>query len=155
MEVEETVALDLNVIQDLNVGNVETMTEDITEAPENTINILVIDDDPESKRRISLALRSAEIRTLSASDCYRGLSKLDYEKTSMVILSDTLPNIARICAKISSIASIPIILTGTDKSDVAWARAVSLGADAYLRKPVGKKEIAARVKAIIRRYKSE
>ena len=116
------------------------------------LRILVIDNDPTSLSGITLALSVAGFETVTASDCPQGLIKLDETSPNLVLLADALPDSGETCSQIRRLTNTPVIMMGTDPGDEAWDRAVSIGADAYLRKSIGKVELAARVKAILRRY---
>ena len=48
---------------------------------------------------------------------------------------------------------LPVIVVGKDPGAEMWKRAVDAEADCYLRKPFSHLELAARVRAILRRYK--
>jgi two-component system response regulator VicR len=116
---------------------------------------LIIDSDPVWTSQLASALSQADFDVLSASDCPQGLSKLDETRPKLVILMETLPDSEQTCSQIRESHNIPIIILGSDPSEEAWARALSWGADAYLRKSTSKPELVSRIKAILRRYQHQ
>jgi len=48
---------------------------------------------------------------------------------------------------------VPVVLLGEDSSDEMWERVMEAEVDLYLVKPFSYRELVARVKAILRRYK--
>jgi len=83
--------------------------------------------------------------------------KLGEFKLDIIITDEVLPSRDGIgaCAQLRSNFGIPIILLGKDSTGKQWAKAVEAGADFYLKKPFGYKELVARVKAILRRYQDK
>jgi len=120
-----------------------------------TYSILVIEGEPALRRGLTLALSEAGFTVADASDYPEALLKLDEFKPHIVILDEVLPsgNGMEICYQLHSNFDIPVVLLGEDPNGKAWMKAVEAGADLYLKKPFDYLELAARVKAILRRYK--
>jgi len=57
------------------------------------------------------------------------------------------------CSQLHNVFRIPVILMGKESSGEAWMAAVQAGADFYFTKPSHHRELVARVKAILRRYR--
>jgi len=119
------------------------------------LEVLIIDSDVSARSSIASALSQAGFETVTASDCVAGLRKLSQIYPHLVLLAEALPNSAETCLQICSFWRTPVIILGNAPDGEAWLRAVALGADAYLRKSIGKLELIARVKAILRRYQRE
>ena len=119
------------------------------------LKVLIIDSDIGGRSSIAYALSQAGFEAVTASDCVAGLRKLSQIYPHLVLLAEALPNCDETCLQICGFWHIPIIMLGNAPDDGAWLRAVALGADAYLMKSIGKLELIARVKAILRRYQRE
>jgi len=90
------------------------------------------------------------------SDCSEALEKLDEFKPDMVIMDEESLGVGSwsTCSKLRQVLNIPIILMSRDFRDETWMLAVEAGADFYLKKPFSYVELVARVKAILRRYRT-
>jgi DNA-binding response OmpR family regulator len=116
--------------------------------------ILIVEDDPALLRGVSdnFAARGYHVET--AADGERGLEKARRLRIDLMILDVMLPRINgyEICRHLRHEGwSIPIIFVTakSDESDVLLG--LGLGADDYLRKPFGIRELIARVEAVLRR----
>jgi len=116
--------------------------------------ILVVDDDPTLVRVISLALSRKEFEVLGANSGQEALRLLFAHKPALVLLDVMMPKMDgwQTCSRIREISDVPIImLTGKQKSEEDIVRGLDYGADDYLIKPIGNKELVARVRAVLRR----
>ena len=120
-----------------------------------TKKILVVDDDPSMVKLISQVLSSKGYEVLESNNGQDALRLLYSQKPDLVLLDVVMPAMDgwQTCSRIRDIsATIPIImLTGRRKTEEDVARGLDYGADDYLIKPVGNKELAARVQAMLRR----
>ncbi len=70
----------------------------------------------------------------------------------MVILDENVSDSLLVCRQYAT-AGVPVILVGSDPSEEIWRKAVTeAGAEFYFTKPTRRKEMVARVIAILRRY---
>lgn len=117
--------------------------------------ILVVDDDPSMVRLISQVLSSKGYEVLESNNGQDALRLLYSQKPDLVLLDVVMPVMDgwQTCSRIRDIsAAIPIImLTGQRKTEEDVAQGLDYGADEYLIKPVGNKELVARVQAMLRR----
>lgn len=122
--------------------------------PDHTPLIGIIDDDPRSIRSIKILLEAANYSSVSAMVGKDAVALVAVENPDLLILEDFLPG------KISSIevletvrefSSVPIIFLGSDKTGHREFKVLEAGADDYLVKPFGGRELVARVRAILRR----
>src|SRR3990170_8898596 len=116
--------------------------------------ILVIDDDPGFLRLIEQVLTQQGFEALKAAGGQEGLRLLFAEKPDLVLLDVSMPGMDgwQVCQRIREIADVPIImLTGTEQGQEDIVRGLDYGADEYLLKPVGNRELVARVRAGLRR----
>jgi len=117
--------------------------------------ILVVDDDPAMVRLISQILTGERYEVLESNNGQDALRLLYNYKPDLVLLDVVMPTMDgwQTCSRIRDIsAAIPIImLTGKRKTEDDVVRGLDYGADDYLIKPVGNRELAARVQAMLRR----
>jgi len=116
--------------------------------------ILVVDDDPTLVRLISQALSQKEFEVLGANGGQEALKLLFAHKPDLVLLDVVMPRMDgwQTCSRIREISDVPIImLTGKQKSEEDVVRGLDYGADDYLIKPLGNRELVARVRAVLRR----
>ena len=116
--------------------------------------ILVIDDDPIFLRLVDQVLAPQGYEVFKASSGQEGLRLLFTEKPDLVLLDVVMPRMDgwQTCQRIREIADVPIImLTGKQKGEEDIVRGLDYGADEYLFKPVGNRELVARVRAVLRR----
>ena len=116
--------------------------------------ILIIDDDQIFLRLVDQVLTQKGYEVLKADSGQEGLRLLFDQRPDLVLLDVVMPRMDgwQTCSHIRDISNIPIImLTGkqTDEDDIV--RGLDYGADDYLIKPVGNRELIARVRAILRR----
>jgi len=117
-------------------------------------NILVIEENNYAFRsRIVSALTGKGFDVVTAASPQEVVSTLDEFKPQLIILGEGLPiNSLKACSQLRRAVNIPILMVGAVPSDKAWNRVVEAGADFYLPKPFSYQELAARVKALLRRY---
>ena len=118
-------------------------------------NILIIEGEPALRKEIASALAEAVFAVADVADYFEALLKLGEFKPDLVVLDEELPLVDgwEACYQLHQILGVPVILLGEDYSDEVWIRALEAGADFYLRMPVSCQELAARIKAILRRYR--
>ncbi len=119
-----------------------------------TRKILTIDDDPGFLNLVDHVLSIQGFEVFKAPSGQEGLKLLYAEKPDIVLLDVCMPKMDgwQVCQRIRDIADIPIImLTGKQKAEEDIVRGLDYGADEYLFKPVGNRELVARVKAVLRR----
>ena len=117
--------------------------------------ILVVDDAPDMVRLISRVLSKKGFEVLESNNGQDALRLLYNNKPDLVLLDVVMPKMDgwQTCSRIRDISAIiPIImLTGNRKTEDDMVRGLDYGADDYLIKPVGNKELVARVQAMLRR----
>lgn len=115
--------------------------------------ILVIDDDLALLDIISEALRLLDFEVEVAADGKAGLQKVFDAKPDLVILDIMMPSLDgwQTCEQIRLMSDVPIIIISALGTDEDMTKGLSLGADAYVTKPVSLAELEARVLAVLRR----
>jgi len=116
--------------------------------------ILVVDDEPAFVRMVSNTLSHNGYEVLTAGDGQEALRLLFAHNPDLVLLDVMMPRMDgwQTCSRIREVSDIPIVIvTGEKKSESDIVFGLDYGADGYLIKPVGNKELLARVKAMLRR----
>ncbi len=116
--------------------------------------VLIIDDDPIFLKLVDQVLTHQGYEVLNARNGQEALRLLFAEKPDIVLLDVVMPRMDgwQTCQRIREISDVPIImLTGKQKAEADIVRGLDYGADEYLLKPVGTRELVARVRAVLRR----
>ena len=116
--------------------------------------ILVVDDEPAQIRLVDQVLTSNGYEVLEASNGREALRIIYEQKPDLVLLDVVMPVLDgwQTCSRIREVTDIPIImLTGQRSSEDDVVRGLDYGADEYLSKPLGNRELVARVRAALRR----
>lgn len=115
--------------------------------------ILVVDDEPRMVQLITLNLKLEGFNVISASDGYQALEKVTKEMPDMVILDIMMPDMDgfETLKKIREVSSVPVIFLSVKGEEYDRVRGLDLGADDYITKPFGPKELISRIKAVLRR----
>lgn len=118
--------------------------------------IMIVDDDPSILDMVELTLKREGYHILRAMNGRDALRALEYQQPDLLLIDSALPDIdgVTLCRKLRAqpeTANTPIIfLSGLTDTDQA-VEALNSGGDDYLRKPIMPRELAARVRAHIRR----
>jgi two-component system, OmpR family, KDP operon response regulator KdpE len=116
--------------------------------------ILVVDDDPAQIRLTTRVLVAAGYDTLKASSGQEAVRVVLDERPDLVLLDVMMPEIDgwQTCRMIREITDIPVfMMTGKRNSEEDVVRGLESGADDYLAKPVGSRELVARIRSVFRR----
>ena len=115
--------------------------------------VLVIDDDVLLVRLIEHSLSQVEVEMLKAYTGYEGISLVRTRQPDLVILDIVLPDIDgwEVLQRIRQISKVPILMLTIKEKEEDIVKALDQGADDYCTKPVGMRELVARVEAIFRR----
>ena len=117
--------------------------------------ILIVDDDSSIAELISLYLEKECFSTKIAEDGEEALSIFEKEGAELLILDLMLPGIDgyEVCRRIRAFSDVPIIMLSAKGETFDKVLGLELGADDYILKPFDTKELVARVKAVLRRFK--
>ena len=118
--------------------------------------VLVIDDEPELGRLIDYNLTKAGYLVLTARDGEAGLAAARKHAPDLVVLDVMMPGLDgwEVCKRLRqepSTAALPILMLTAKAEESDRVLGLELGADDYLTKPFSVRELAARVKALLRR----
>ena len=115
--------------------------------------ILVVDDDPQIRDVLGLALERAGFRTVMARDGVEGLQSAKAEQPSLAVLDIGLPEMdgLELCKAIRRDSDLPILFLTARDDEVDRILGLELGGDDYVTKPFSPRELVARVRAILKR----
>jgi DNA-binding response OmpR family regulator len=115
--------------------------------------VLVVDDEPTIREVVVRYLRRDGFRTLEAADGERARELVETGKPNLVVLDVMLPGTdgLSLCRWIRSRSSLPVILLTARGDEVDRIVGLELGADDYVTKPFSPRELAARVRTVLRR----
>ena len=116
-------------------------------------NILVVEDDRETRALIAKYLRNNACNVTTANDGREMARAMTDHRVDLVILDVMLPGEdgLSLCRKIRGESQVPIIMLTARGEDVDRIVGLELGADDYLAKPFNPRELLGRIKAILRR----
>jgi DNA-binding response OmpR family regulator len=116
--------------------------------------VVVVEDDPHISDLIDMYLRREGFRVVQAADGESGLVAFERERPRLVILDVGLPGSHdgfELCRKIRAVDATPVLMLTARGEEIDRVLGFELGADDYVTKPFSPRELAARVKAILRR----
>lgn len=116
--------------------------------------ILVVDDDAKTVAAVRLYLEHAGCEVASAGDGRQALARAAAEPLpDLVVLDLMLPGLdgLEVCRRLREISDVPIIMLTARSTEEDRLEGLELGADDYVIKPFSPRELAARVRAVLRR----
>jgi DNA-binding response OmpR family regulator len=116
--------------------------------------ILVVEDDDDIAGLIELYLRRDGHRVARALDGEAGLEALRSHRPDLVVLDVGLPGRLdgfEVCRRIRECSQVPVMIVTARDEEIDRILGLELGADDYVIKPFSPRELAARVKAVLRR----
>jgi len=118
--------------------------------------VLVVDDDPIVLDVVVRYLERDGFRTLRAADGEAARAILERESPSLVVLDVMLPGIdgLSLCRWIRASSELPVILLTARGEEADRIVGLELGADDYVTKPFSPRELATRVRTVLRRATS-
>jgi len=120
----------------------------------DAVPVVLVEDDPDIADLVDLYLRQAGFRVYQANSGERGLEVIRDRSPKAVILDLGLPGEIdglEVCRRLRASGDVPIIMLTARDDEIDRVLGFELGADDYVTKPFSPRELAARVKAILRR----
>jgi DNA-binding response OmpR family regulator len=115
--------------------------------------VLVVDDEPIVREVVVRYLEREGYRTLEAEDGDRARELVERDPPNLVVLDVMLPGTdgLSLCRWIRSRSELPVILLTARGEEADRIVGLELGADDYVTKPFSPRELAARVRTVLRR----
>ncbi len=120
----------------------------------NMQTILVIDDDENLRDTIGLMLEKEDFRPILAADGKSGLQEAITMKPNLILVDLRMPGLSgvEVCKQIrASGLKTPLIVLSAIGDEVDKVLLLEIGADDYVVKPFGTRELLARIRAVLRR----
>ncbi len=115
--------------------------------------VLVADDEPRITKLVSIALSEEGFRVVTAGGGAEAVAKAEEYRPDIVLLDIVMPDLDgfEVMRILREGRSVPVILLTAKGSTADKAMGLDLGADDYVAKPFHPDELAARVRAVLRR----
>ncbi|HEY7387460.1 MAG TPA: response regulator transcription factor [Bryobacteraceae bacterium] len=120
--------------------------------------ILVIDDDEAIRQVIGVMLENEGFRSIMAADGKTGLQEAFASRPSLIIVDLRMPGLSGVdvCKAIRSAGvQTPLIVLSAVGDEIDKVLLLEIGADDYVVKPFGTRELLARIRAVLRRTNPE
>lgn len=122
----------------------------------STIDVLLVDDEPQVRKIVATYLERDGFQVRSASDGEEALESIASRCPDAIVLDLMLPKVSglEIIDQLRNANNmVPIIVLSAKGQEPERVAGLELGADDYLPKPASPREVAARVRAVLRRSK--
>jgi two-component system KDP operon response regulator KdpE len=119
--------------------------------------VLVCDDESQILRALRVILRDAGFEAIPADSGEEALDLAAVRRLDAAIVDLVLPDIdgVEVCRRLREWSEMPIIVLSAIGEEDAKVRALAAGADDYVTKPFGPRELIARLEAVLRRVGPE
>ena len=119
--------------------------------------VLVIEDDQDISLGIRTVLSRSGFEVASSADGKQGLRAFHVARPDLVVLDIGLPTLDgwAVLERIRDLSDVPVLILTAHGNEADKVRGLHGGADDYLTKPFGNRELAARVEALLRRPRTE
>jgi two-component system response regulator CpxR len=119
--------------------------------------VLIVEDDLELAQMLTEYLAGEGYETTVATDGARGLELAAGNRFDLVVLDVMLPELNgfEVLKRLRQTATVPVIMLTARGADVDRIVGLELGADDYLAKPFNPRELAARMRAVLRRLQGD
>lgn len=117
------------------------------------VRILVVEDDEAIRGALQRGLRDLHHVVATAPNGLNGLEQLLRDQPEVVLLDLGLPDIdgLTLLSMIRTASQVPVIIITAQDDDPTMVKALDSGADDYVVKPFGTQQVAARIRAVLRR----
>lgn len=117
------------------------------------MKVLVVDDEAEIRVALCALLEASSYTVVLAGDGREGLRLLHEERPDIVVLDVTMPGLDgwQTLERIRDVTDVPVLMLTAHGRELEKVRGLMGGADDYLTKPFGNRELLARISALLRR----
>jgi DNA-binding response OmpR family regulator len=122
-----------------------------------TRRVLLADDEPDIVEPVSYALRSEGFDVEAVGDGERALEAALGGDYDVVVLDVMMPKLSgtEVCRRLRAESIVPVILLTAKDAEIDRVLGLELGADDYVTKPFSTRELASRIRAVLRRGELE
>lgn len=115
--------------------------------------ILVVDDDPNLREVVRVALELQHFTVIEAADGKAGVDAFTAHQPIAIVLDLMMPELDgfEVCRRVRAQSRVPIVFLSSRDDELDRVLGLELGGDDYVSKPFSPRELVARVKAVIRR----
>lgn len=119
-------------------------------------SLLVVDDDPQIRSVLRIALMQAGYNVTEAGDGAEGLAKARTGRFDLIVLDIGLPEMdgLAVCRTLRAADTTPVLFLTARQDEVDRVLGFEFGGDDYVTKPFSPRELLARIAAILRRTQS-
>ncbi|PWV99049.1 two-component system KDP operon response regulator KdpE [Hoeflea marina] len=118
-----------------------------------SVKILVVDDEPPIRRLLRVGLTAEGYAIIEASSAMEAMEKVGDEQPDLILLDLGLPDMQGhdlLARWRNELVELPIIILSSRTDETGIVKALELGADDYVTKPFGIRELAARIRVALR-----
>lgn len=125
----------------------------LNETPVESARVLIVDDEPMVREVVATYLVREGFEVSEAADGVEALDRLNAESFDLIVLDVMLPEIDgfSVLTRIRRTSDVPVVLLTARADEPDRLLGLELGADDYVVKPFSPRELAARVRTILRR----
>ena len=122
------------------------------EMPSNAVNVLIIDDEPQIRKFLDIALRAQGYKTRLAETGQKGLETLALQGADLVVLDLGLPDLdgQDVLKELRVWSQVPVIVLSVRSCEEEKVALLDAGANDYVTKPFSVQELMARIRAMLR-----
>lgn len=119
----------------------------------NSAKIFVVDDEPQLRRVMKVALTDLGYTITEAKTGEEALERLHEYDPDLILLDINMPGMGGMeaCRALRRVTNVPIVILSVRNSEQDKVAALDAGADDYVTKPFGIQELLARIRAALRR----
>lgn len=124
---------------------------------EGVQSVLVVDDEPTIREVVCRYLERDGFDTVEAADGESALASIEQSEPDLVVLDVMLPGVdgLEVCRRVRATSRVPIILLTARGEETDRIVGLELGADDYVTKPFSPRELAVRVRTVLRRVSAD
>jgi len=121
--------------------------------PDNPPNILIVDDHRDIREPLARYLKEKGLKVATADSAASAQQMLSSTRFDLVVLDVMMPGEDGLafCRRLRTESSIPVIFLSARTDEIDRVLGLEMGADDYLAKPFGPRELLARIMAVLRR----
>jgi len=115
--------------------------------------VLIVEDEESYRDALEYMLSKEGFDVLVAADGEEGLAQFDRHGADLVLLDLMMPGLSgnEVCRRLRQRSAVPIIMVTARDAEIDKGVGLELGADDYVTKPFSHRELAARIRAVLRR----